>query len=71
MKNKSTWHQCGSKHRYRYEHDAEQARKKYELMRGEKLRVYACGVCNGFHLTHTSLICSSYVISKRDYPCAG
>jgi hypothetical protein len=53
MKNKSNWHRCGSKHRYRYEHDANISRKKYEKERGNKLRVYYCYDCNGFHLTST------------------
>ena len=30
LKHKSTWRQCGSKNRYRHEHDAQQYRKKYE-----------------------------------------
>ena len=56
LKHKSTWRQCGSKNRYRHEHDAQQYRKKYEKLRGEKLRIYDCPVCNGFHLTSTSVI---------------
>lgn len=65
MKNKSTWRQCGSKHRYRYEHDAEQSRKKYEQLRGKKLCVYACSVCKGFHLT-SSLFCYNYEFAEEE-----
>lgn len=64
MKNKSTWRRCGSKHRYRYEHDAEQSRKKYEQLRGKKLRVYYCDVCKGFHLT-SSFLCYGYEIEEE------
>lgn len=55
MKNKSKWRQCGSKNRYRHEHDAQLYRKKFEKARGDKLRIYYCYVCNGYHLTSTAV----------------
>lgn len=48
---KSTWRQCGSKARYRNEHEVNYYRKKCERERSVKLDYYWCSICNGYHLT--------------------
>lgn len=48
------WSQCRKKSRYATEHQAERYARKASEARGVMLRVYACGICNGFHLTHVN-----------------
>ena len=53
---KSTWRQCGSKKRYRDEHEAGIHKKMYERERGTKLDYYWCGYCKGYHLTSSEVV---------------
>jgi len=47
------WRQCGKKKRYATEGEAHQQIAHIHRHRPhEYLRVYDCGVCNGFHLTN-------------------
>lgn len=43
--------QCGSKARYATRRIAEQVRRETEAKTGDRLRVYGCPDCGGFHLT--------------------
>ena len=52
---KKVWRQCGSKNRYKSEHDVNQYRKKYERIRGKALNYYWCEYCNGYHLTNAKV----------------
>ncbi len=48
----SRWlQQCGKKRRYRTEKYARQMANACEKRRKVKLRVYACAMCNGWHIT--------------------
>jgi len=51
--NRSEYSQCGKKIRYRTHADAVKAMQKCERARGQKLRVYSCPYCGGFHLSHS------------------
>jgi len=42
---------CKSKRRYRTFEFAEKVREKCEAERGDKLRVYWCSLCLGYHIT--------------------
>ena len=53
---KSTWRQCGSKKRYRDEHEVGLRKKMCERERGIKLDYYWCGNCKGYHLTSREAI---------------
>ena len=48
---KNIYRQCGKKVRYRTEHDARVYANRCETVRGARLRVYACPICNGWHIT--------------------
>lgn len=43
--------QCTGKRRLRDREEANRVRKSCENVRGERLRVYDCPFCQGFHLT--------------------
>lgn len=45
------YRQCGKKKRYRSEHEARLIANRGEAARGTKLRVYACPLCGGYHIT--------------------
>ena len=51
--NRSEYSQCGKKIRYRTHADAVKAMQACERARGQKLRVYSCQYCGGFHLSHS------------------
>lgn len=51
----SKWKMCGSKKRYRDEHNANLYRKLCERERGIKLDYYWCPHCKGYHLTSTQV----------------
>jgi hypothetical protein len=51
----SKWRMCGSKKRYRDEHNANLYRKICERERGIKLDYYWCPHCKGYHLTSTQV----------------
>lgn len=44
------WSDCGKKNRYRDQSEARLIANKLETKRGDKLRVYECPHCRGFHL---------------------
>jgi DNA-directed RNA polymerase subunit RPC12/RpoP len=46
-----TWADCGSKRRYKTPAEAERQSKVARQKRDEKLRVYRCPHCAGWHLT--------------------
>jgi len=53
---KGLWKMCGSKRRYRNEHDANYYRRVCERERGTKLDYYWCPHCRGFHLTSAEFV---------------
>lgn len=45
------WRGCRDKNRYDSAHEAEHARIECERARGQRLRIYDCDDCGGWHLT--------------------
>lgn len=45
------WSDCGKKARYRDQSEARVIANRLETKRGDKLRVYECPHCHGFHLS--------------------
>ncbi|MHB8491174.1 MAG: hypothetical protein ACYDA6_03025 [Solirubrobacteraceae bacterium] len=45
---------CGEKQRFEDEPEAEQAAYRVRLETGERLDVYRCLFCHGYHLGHSS-----------------
>lgn len=52
---KAQYYSCASKHLYRSQSEARKYANRLEQVRGKKLRVYFCEICQRWHLTSKPL----------------
>ena len=58
--------QCPQKLRYTSNKEAKAVAKHLRKLKGSKLRVYHCPVCDGYHLTSMSLRLSEELTAKLE-----